>query len=73
MPCSGTAVSLRGEVLHIPGALVFIAATEGVALDLRALVFLGSTRLITVTERVFGRLPPPGHCTDIRLKHIHSL
>ena len=33
----------------------------------------GSCEIVMVGETVFGRLPPPGHCTESRLKHIPSL
>lgn len=62
------------------GTLVFAAATQEMplqclALDAggRAAGVLGSPRIATTGETDCGRLPPPGHCTDSRLKHTPSL
>ena len=62
------------------GTLVFAAATQEMplqclALDAggRAAGVLGSPRIATTGETDCGRLPPPGHCTDSRLKHSPHL
>lgn len=33
----------------------------------------GTHGTITIEETIFGRLPPPGHCTDSQLNHTLSL
>lgn len=33
----------------------------------------GPHETATIRETALGRLPPPGHCTDRRLKHISSV
>lgn len=38
----------------------------------RGAYVLGSHRMIRIGERVLDRLPPPGHCTDSRVKHTPS-
>lgn len=35
----------------------------------RGACVIGSHKGVTIRETVFGRLPPPGHCTDTRLRH----
>ena len=77
-------VFIRGDLLHIPGALVFTssplvfaAAALGMPLDCLALVARwacvpGSHKTVTIREIVVGRLTPPKHCTDRRLKRILS-
>lgn len=39
----------------------------------RGACVIGSHRGVTIRETVFGRLPPPGHCTDTRLRHTPIL
>lgn len=75
----------RVELLYISSALVFtsgdpffVAATQGMALDhlaleARGLYISGSYGIITTGKIVLGSLPLPGHCTDNKLKHLHSL
>ena len=46
------------------GVLVFTAAAQG-----GAYCVLGSHGAVTIKETVLGGLPPPGNCTDSRLKH----
>lgn len=72
-----TSISRRGVLTHIwyPN---FVAAAQGIPLDLLALVARGacvpwSHRNITIEETVLGRLPSPGLCTDSRLKHTPGL
>lgn len=64
-------------LLSTSGTLVFAATAQGMLLDClalvaRTLVFLGPIGL-QQSERVFGSLPPIGHCIDNRLKQTLSL
>lgn len=57
---------------------VFAAAAQGMPLDHLALMarrvcIPGSHGTLTIGDRVLGRLPPPGHFTDSRLKYTPSL
>ena len=56
---------------------IFMTADQEVilvhlALEARRICIPGSYGTVTIWER-FGRLPPPGHCRESRLKHIPSL
>ena len=67
-------LSPGGELLHVPGAPGFIAATQGMPLDHLALWARGACDpefhgTVTIRETVLGRLPLLGHCTDSRLRH----
>lgn len=58
----------------VSGALVFAATAQETPLDHQALV-AGTACIpeppgaMAIGERVLGRLPPPGHCTDSGLKY----
>lgn len=57
------------------GALAFAAAAQEAPLDLLPLVdkeacIPGSHRSVAIVKTVLDRLPPPGHCTDSRLRHM---
>lgn len=63
--CPRVPVSPGGELLHVSGALVFVAVTQGISLDHLTLDPRGNfdpgfhgTRIIR--EAVLGRLPPQG-------------
>ena len=60
------------------GAPVFAATAQGMPLHRLALgasgtCIPGSQGTVTIGETVLARLPPPGHCTDHRLKLLPSL
>lgn len=60
------------------GAPIFVTAVQGMPLDYLTLVARGASvlrpsEIITSRDIIFGRLPPPGHCTDSKLKHTPSL
>lgn len=46
---------------------------EGLALKARCTCISGPHRTEIIEELVLRRLPQPGHCTDIRLKHTSKL
>lgn len=67
----------KGALTHIWNPN-FVAAAQGIPLDLLALVARGacvpgSHRTVTIGERVLGRVPSPGHRADLRLKHTPVL
>ena len=67
-----------GALVFMSVALVFVAASQETLLDHLALVTTGagvseSHNTVTTGEIVLGQLPPPGHCTGSRLRHISSL
>lgn len=67
-------VSPGRETLHASGALAFMAATQGTPLDCLAPETRGRALLGPIgdcnNQTVIGRLPPSGHETDSRLKHM---
>lgn len=73
-----TAVSPRGELLNMFGALVFAVSAQGTpfyhqVLEARGACIPVSQGSEIIGETVLGRLLPLGHCTDHRLKHPQSL
>lgn len=78
-------ISRRGALIGawypgviLSGAPVFAVAMQGTALEYvvleaRGTCVPGSHGTVTIRGTILGRLPPPGHCTDSKLKHDPSL
>lgn len=72
-----TSISKRGVFIDV-WCPSFCSCSPGDTLDLLALeargaCISGSHRTITISETVFGRLLPPGPCTESRLKNTRAV
>lgn len=69
---------MSGAWVFMSGTLLFVAAVQGIPLDHLALEARGacvpdSHGTVSIKETIHGRLPPPGHFKDSRLKHNPSI